>query len=148
MCQLRPSMPRPHPSFIVSVHILGKSTNDSWYSPEADPAADRCTTVPPETDVHVQGLSHRRLSGRDTAPRRTMPSPQLPLHPLWKPRYVSVLSTSPVSRLCLRGRYEGNAEGLHSLWRLQVAALCKLPGTASIDCDRKRPAGTEVGAYL
>ena len=61
---------------------------------KADPAVDHRTTVPPETDVHVQGLSHRRLSGRDTAPRRTMPSLQLPLHPLWKPRFVSALSTS------------------------------------------------------
>ena len=48
------------------------------YALKADPAADSCTTVPPETDVHVQGLSHRRLSGRDTAPRRTTPSLQLP----------------------------------------------------------------------
>lgn len=56
MCQLRPSMSRPHPSFIVSVHTLGKSTDDSQYPTEADPAADRCTTVPPETDVHVQGF--------------------------------------------------------------------------------------------
>lgn len=77
-----------------------------------------------------------------------MPSPQLPLHPLWKPRYVSCLSTPPVSRLCLRGGYEETAEGLHSLWRLQVVASCKLPGTASIDCNKKHPAGTEAGAYL
>lgn len=134
-------------SSFQSPYVVGlqmTQTPRSRYSKRPPRPSSRCTTVPPDTDVHVQGLTHRRPSGRVTTPRHTMPSLQRCSIPCGSPclaRQRALWTSDLLLDFFWPGlaRYEDRTTrpGHYTvLWRLQVAA-CTLPGTAFLPTDDK-----------